>query len=70
MDCSPPGFSVHGDKNWSGLPYFPPGDIPDPGIELGSPALQVDYLPTELSGKLSVNSKLSDGLLLTFKMPF
>jgi len=28
-----------------------PVDLPDPGIELGSPALQVDSLPTELSGK-------------------
>ena len=26
-------------------------DLPDPGIELGSPALQVNSLPTELSGK-------------------
>jgi len=26
-------------------------DLPDPGIELGSPAVQVDSLPTELSGK-------------------
>ena len=26
-------------------------DRPDPGIELGSPALQVDSLPAELSGK-------------------
>ena len=26
-------------------------DLPDPGIEPGSPALQVDSLPTELSGK-------------------
>ena len=25
-----------------------PGDLPDPGIEPGSPALQVDSLPTEL----------------------
>ena len=22
---------------WSGLPFTPPGDLPDPGIELGSP---------------------------------
>ena len=30
---------------------FPsPGDLPNPGIELGSPALQADSLPTELSG--------------------
>ena len=26
-------------------------DLPDLGIELGSPALQADSLPTELSGK-------------------
>ena len=26
-------------------------DLPDPGVELGSPALQADSLPTELSGK-------------------
>ena len=29
-----------------------PGDLPNSGIELGSPALQADSLPTELSGKL------------------
>ena len=34
---------------WSG--YSSPADLPDPGIEPGSPALQVDSLPTELSGK-------------------
>ena len=28
-----------------------PGDLPNPGLEPGSPALQVDFLPTELSGK-------------------
>ena len=28
-----------------------PGDLPDPGIELGSPALQEDSLPVELLGK-------------------
>ena len=28
-----------------------PGYLPDPGIELGSPELQVDSLPTELLGK-------------------
>ena len=29
-----------------------PADLADPGIELGSPALQADSLPTGLSGKL------------------
>ena len=36
---------------WSGYPFSSPGDIPDPGIESGSPALQEDSLPMELSGK-------------------
>ena len=34
--------------DWSGLPFPPPGDIPNPGIELeppAAPALQVDSLP-------------------------
>ena len=49
MDCSPPGFSVHGilqETYWSGLPSPPPGDLPDPGIEpasLWSPALACRY---------------------------
>ena len=30
---------------WSGLPFPSPGDLPDPGIEPMSPALQVDSLP-------------------------
>ena len=33
---------------WSGLPFPSPGDLPDPGIEPESPALQADSLPTEL----------------------
>ena len=28
---------------WSGLPLPSPGDLPDPEIEAGSPALQVDF---------------------------
>ena len=35
---------------WSGLPY-PPGDLPNPGIELRSPAFQADCLPSEPPGK-------------------
>ena len=42
---------------WSGLPCPPPGDLPDPGIELRSPILQADSLPTEPSGKSPKNSK-------------
>ena len=35
---------------WSGLPFPPPGDLPDPGIELESPAVQADSLPSEPLG--------------------
>ena len=41
MDCSPPGFSIHG--IFQARILFPsPGDLPDPGIEPGSPTLQAD----------------------------
>ena len=39
------GFSRQ--KYWSGLPFPSPGDLPDPGIEPGSPALQAGSLPSE-----------------------
>ena len=35
----------------SGLPFLSPGDLPDPGIEPRSPALQADALPSEPPGK-------------------
>ena len=43
------GFSGQG--HWSELPFPSPGDLPYPGIEPGSPALQADYLPSDLPGK-------------------
>ena len=43
------GFSRQ--EYWSGLPFPSPGDLPDPGIEAGSPALQVDALSSEPPGK-------------------
>ena len=36
---------------WSGLPFSSPGDLSDPGIEPGSPAVQVDSLLPETTGK-------------------
>ena len=45
------GSSIHEvsmQEDWSGLPFFPPRDLPNPGIEPQSPALKVDSLPTEL----------------------
>ena len=43
------GFSRQ--ESWSGLPFPSPGDLPDPGIKPGSPALQADALPSEPPGK-------------------
>ena len=36
---------------WSGQPFSSPGDLPNPGSEPTSPALQADSLPTEPQGK-------------------
>ena len=44
------GFSRQ--EYWSGLPFPSPGDLPDPGLEPASPALQVDSLPSEPWGKV------------------
>ena len=43
------GFSRQ--EYWSGLPFPSPGDLPNPGIELGSPAFQADTLTSEPPGK-------------------
>ena len=43
------GFSRQ--ECWSGLPIPSPGDLPNPGIKPGSPALQADSLPSEPLGK-------------------
>ena len=55
MDCctvqTPPSMGFSRQEYWSELPFPSPGDLPDPGIEPGSPALQADSLPTELLGK-------------------
>ena len=38
---------------WSGLPFLSPGDLPNPGIKPGSPALQAGALPSEPHGSPS-----------------
>ena len=49
------GFSRQ--ECWSGLPCPPPGNLPDPGIESLSSALQVNSLPTEPPGKPIIEYK-------------
>ena len=41
---------------WSEVPFPAPGDLPNPGIEPGPPALQADSLLSELPGKQSLNA--------------
>ena len=53
MDFSLPGFSVHGifqARMLEWVAIFFSGDLPNPGIEPGSPSLQADALPSEPPG--------------------
>ena len=47
-----PSMGLSRQEYWSGLPFLSPGDLPDPGIEPGSPALEADALTSEPPGKL------------------
>ena len=48
---APPSMGFSRQECWSGLPFPSPGNLPDPGIEPRSPALQADALPSEPPGK-------------------
>ena len=53
------GFSRQ--EYWGGLPFPSPGDLPNPGIEPGSPALQADALfsePSRGAGEAKLESDL------------
>ena len=48
---APLSMGLSRQEYWSGLPFPSPGDLPKPGIEPRSPALQTDALPSEPRGK-------------------
>ena len=48
---APLSMELSRQENWNRLPCPSPGDLSDPGIEPGSPALQVDSLPSEPPAK-------------------
>ena len=48
---APPSMGFSRQEYWHGLPFPSPGDLPVPGIEPRSPALQTDALPSEPPGK-------------------
>ena len=63
------GFSRQ--EYWSGLPFPSPTDLPDPGIEPGSPALEADTLTSEPPGKpmeeaMVIQSKLREENFFSF----
>ena len=52
---APPSLGFSRQEYWSGVPLPSLGDLPNPGIEPRSPALQADGLPPEPSGKASIS---------------
>ena len=50
---APQSMGFYRQEYWSGVPLPSPGDLPNPGIEPGSPVLQADALPSEPPGKLT-----------------
>ena len=53
---APLSMELSRQEYWSGLSFPSPRDLLDPGIELGSPALQADSLLSEPPGKPSLCS--------------
>ena len=54
---APPSMGFSRRECWSGLPFPSPRDLPDPGIEPGSPTLQADTLPSEPPGRSGLFEK-------------
>ena len=59
---APPSMGFSRQEYWNGLPFPSPGDLPDPGIEPSSPALQEDALTSEPPGKPQGGSKKKEKL--------
>ena len=63
----PQGFSRQ--EYWSGMPRPAPSDLPNPGIECRSPALQLDSLPSEPTGKSTLMDRKLNNIDLSFQCP-
>ena len=48
---APPSMGFSRQEYWSGMPLPSPGDLPNPAIKTGSPALEADILTSEPPGK-------------------
>ena len=51
---TPPSMGFSRQEYWSGLPFPSPGDLPNPGIQPGSPVSQADSLLSEPPGRLPI----------------
>ena len=58
---APPSMGFPRQEYWSGVPFPLQGNLPDPGMEPGSPALQADALPPEPAGKPNKLSETQKG---------
>ena len=52
-----PSMEFSRQEYWNGLLFPSPGDLPNPGIEPGFPALQADTLPSEPPGSIGKEIK-------------
>ena len=63
---APPSIGFSRQEYWSGLPFPSPGDLPDPGIEPRSPALQAAALTSQPPGKpMCSDSNIENVIILT-----
>ena len=60
-DQALPSMEFSRQEYWSGLPFPSPGDLPNPGIEPGSPTLQADSLPPKPPGESQVQPLSQEG---------
>ena len=59
---APPSMEFSRQEYWSGLPFPSPGDLPDPGMEPGSPKLRADALSSEPLGNPIIKDNMSSNL--------
>ena len=57
---APPSMGFSRQEYWSGVPFLSPGDLSDPRIKPGSPALEADSFPSEPPGKPRLDFNIMD----------
>ena len=68
---TPPSMGFSRQEYWSGVPFPSSGDLPDPGINPGSPAFQADALTSEPPGKpIVLQSETKVSFIIFFSFVF